>query len=241
MEPEARALCAAASRPYRTAGRFPYHYARNKLRFDAVFVALLRAGLIPDGSRVLDLGCGQALLAAVLLAARRQFETGAWPASWPAPPANLHLHGIELQDEIAQWGRVALGSAVTIETGNVSGITVPAADVIVLLDVLHYLDADAQQSLLEGVAHALAGGGSLLMRVADPSAGLPFHLTRLLDRVGTLSHFGQRARSPRLTFRSAGEWTALLRSLGFQVGVEPVEGRTPFANILLHARIDPGP
>jgi hypothetical protein len=95
MDAAVRALCAAAIRPYLTVGRFPYHYAQSKLRFDAVFLTLLRRGLIPDGARVIDLGCGQSLLASVLLAARRQFETDAWPQAWPAPPANLLLHGIE--------------------------------------------------------------------------------------------------------------------------------------------------
>ena len=236
MEPEARALCSAASRPYLTAGRFPYHFARSKLRFYPVFLTLVRRSLIPDGARVIDLGCGQGLLAALLLAARRQFDTGIWPEAWPAPPANLLLHGIELQDEIAQWGRTALGDAVRIETGNVAGAVLPEADVIVLLDVLHYLEVDAQLQLLENAVRALAGGGRLLMRVADASAGLSFHLTRLADRLGTSLHF-RRRRSPRMTCRTAAEWTSLLQKLGFQVGVEPIDGRTPFANVLLHARI----
>ena len=77
MEPAA-ALCATAARPYLAAGRFPYHYARVKLRFDGVFLTLLRRGLIPEGASVVDLGCGQSLLAAVLLAAPRQFQQGVW-------------------------------------------------------------------------------------------------------------------------------------------------------------------
>ncbi len=237
MDATVRALCAAATRPYVTAGRFPYHYAQSKLRFDAVFLTFLRRGLIPDGARVVDLGCGQSLLASILLAARRQFEAGAWPRAWPAPPANLRLHGIELEEEIAQCGRIALGDAVRIETGNVAECALPAADVIVLLDVLHYLDRDAQSRLLENAARALQGGGRLLMRVADASAGLSFHLTRLGDRLGTLSHFGQRMRFPRMVCRTTAEWTALLRKLDFQVEVEPVDGRTALANVLLHARI----
>jgi len=237
MDATVRALCAAAARPYLAAGRFPYHYAQSKLRFDAVFLTFLRRGLIPDGARVLDLGCGQSLLASILLAARRQFETGAWPRGWPAPPANLLLQGIELQDEIAQCGRIALGDAVRIETGNAAESVLPAADVIVLLDVLHYLDRDAQLRLLENVARTLQGGGRLLVRVADASAGLSFHLTRLGDRLGTLSHLGQHSRFPRMTHRAVGEWTSLLRKLGFQVEVEPIAGRGALANVLLHARI----
>jgi len=101
MEREVSALCAAASRSYLTAGRFPYYYAQSKLRFDLVFLTLLRRGLIPDGARVIDLGCGQSLLAAVLLAARRQFEIGVWAKTWPPPPANLLLQGMEREEEVA--------------------------------------------------------------------------------------------------------------------------------------------
>ncbi len=237
MEREVSALCAAASRSYLIAGRFPYYYAQNKLRFDAVFLTLLRRGLIPDGARVSDLGCGQGLLAAVLLAARRQFEAGVWPEAWPAPPANLLLHGIELEEEIAQWGRIALGNDVRIETGDVSEAVLPPADVFVLLDVLHYLEVNAQVRLLDNAARALACGGRLLMRVADASAGLAFHLTRIVDRLGTLSRFGQRMRSPRMTFRTAAEWTALLQSLGFRVCVESIDARNTLANVLLHAQM----
>jgi SAM-dependent methyltransferase len=237
MGPEVCALCAAASRSYLAAGRFPYYYAQGKLRFDAVYLTLLRRGLIPDGARVIDLGCGQGLLAAVLLAARRQFEMGVWPEAWPPPPANLLLHGIELEDEIAQWGRIALGKDVRIETADVSEAMLPAADMVVLLDVLHYLERNAQLRLLENAARALARGGRLLMRVADASAGLTFRLTRIGDRLGTWLHFRQRMRSPRMTFRTASEWIALLQTLGFRVEVEPIDGRNPFANVLLHARI----
>jgi SAM-dependent methyltransferase len=237
MEREVSALCAAASRSYLTAGRFPYYYAQSKLRFDLVFLTLLRRGLIPDGARVIDLGCGQSLLAGVLLAARRQFEIGVWAKTWPPPPANLLLQGMEREEEVAQWGHLALGNDVRIEIGDVSEAVLPAADVVVLLDVLHYLEANAQLRLLQNVARALARGGQLLMREADASAGLAFHLTRIVDRFGTLSHFGQRMRLPRMTFRTAAEWTALLQTLGFRVGVEPIDGRNPFANVLLHARI----
>jgi hypothetical protein len=237
MEPEVRALWSAASNLYLKAGHYPYHFARSKLRFDPVFFTFLRCGLIPDGARVIDLGCGQSLLAAVLVAARRQFESGVWPKAWPPPPADLHLRGIELHDQIAQWGRMALGNDVRIETGNICGAVLPEADVVVLLDVLHYLETNAQLQVLETAVGALKAGGRLLMRVADASAGLSFHLTRLADRLGTLSQLGQRNSWPRISCRTASEWTALLRNLGFQVEIEGLDGRAARANVLLHARI----
>src|SRR5436305_888983 len=54
-----RALVAAASDPYQRAGKFAFHFARGKLRWDPVFGHLLARGLIAPRTRVLDLGRGQ--------------------------------------------------------------------------------------------------------------------------------------------------------------------------------------
>ena len=84
LTPEAlrQRLLDRASAPYRAAGKFAYHFARGKLGGDPMFLALLQRGLIPDRSRILDLGCGQGLLAAWLLAARQLYDAGEWPAEW---------------------------------------------------------------------------------------------------------------------------------------------------------------
>src|SRR5262249_53534098 len=60
-----RALVAAAALRYRAAGRFAYYFARGKLAGDPAFRAVLERGLVADGA-VLDIGCGQGLLAAWL-------------------------------------------------------------------------------------------------------------------------------------------------------------------------------
>ena len=65
----ARELVNSASEPYRACGRFAYHFARGKLARDPVFAAILSRGLLSGRTRILDLGCGQGLLAAWLLAA----------------------------------------------------------------------------------------------------------------------------------------------------------------------------
>ena len=72
MQAEVRARLRSAARPYLAAGLYPYFFARGKLGCDPVFVSLLRCGRFPGGARIPDLGCGQGVLAAVLIAARRQ-------------------------------------------------------------------------------------------------------------------------------------------------------------------------
>ena len=59
-------LIGAASAYYRPAGQFAWRFARGKLAGDPAYRALLAQGLLAGRSRLLDLGCGQGLLAAWL-------------------------------------------------------------------------------------------------------------------------------------------------------------------------------
>jgi SAM-dependent methyltransferase len=233
MQAEVRALLKSAARPYLAAGLYPYFFARGKLGYDPVYLSLLRRGGIADGARILDLGCGQGLLAAVLIAARRQYEAGAWPMGWPAPPSTIQLYGIELQERAANWARIALAGGASVHTGDLRHAVLPDADAVFILDVLHYLEPEAQQRVLEQVAHALRAGGTLFMRVADIAAGLRFGFTRVADRFSAMMR-GQRV--PPHHHRSLADWTAMLHSFGFAVEAQPMSEGTPFVNVLLTAR-----
>jgi SAM-dependent methyltransferase len=233
MQPEVRALLKSAARPYLAAGLYPYFFARAKLGYDPVYLSLLRRGAFPDGARILDLGCGQGLLAAMLIAARRQYEAGAWPMGWPPPPSTTQLYGIELQERPANWARIALAGGASVQIGDLHHAVLPDADAVFILDVLHYLEPDAQQRVLEQVTHALRAGGTLFMRVADIAAGLRFGFTRVTDRFSAIMR-GQRF--PPHHHRSLADWTAMLHSFGFVVEAEPMSEGTPFVNVLVTAR-----
>ncbi len=231
---EYRALVSAAARQYRAVGRHPYYFARGKLGLDPVFPALLRRGLVPEGARILDLGCGQGVLGALLIAASELYRSGVWPGDWPAPPENVTLHGIELQDRIAGWGRAALIGRATLVTGDVRDAALPDADLVVIFDVLHYLDPDDQGRVLARIAHSLRGGGTLLLRVGDASAGWRTLFTRLTDKLSTLVR-GQGW--PAHYCHKVEDWTGLLEHHGFRVTAEPMSAGTPFANVLLIAQL----
>jgi SAM-dependent methyltransferase len=238
MHPEIGALIDAASRPYLAAGRYASYFARNKLRHDPVFIALLRSGRIPDRAQVLDLGCGQAILASLMLAAQARFEAGLWPAEWAAPPSALQLHGIESERKAAQRAQITLGNRATIRIADLRDVPLPEADVAVLIDVLHYLEPDAQVSLLARVAQSLRGGGLLVLRVADLSAGWRFHAGKAADRFGSLL---TAQAVPRHYHRPIDEWLHLLDTLGFQPSVEPNAAGKSFANVLVWAKPAPIP
>jgi SAM-dependent methyltransferase len=235
LQPAASALVAAVARRFAAAGYFATYFARGKLRRDPIFFELLRRGAFPDGARVLDLGCGQGILLALLAAASDPARAGVWPEGWAKAPESLSLSGIELRASEVTLARIALGADARIEQGDLRTVRLGAesADRIALFDVIHYLEPEAQDALLARCAAALAPRGVLLLRVCDAAVGWRAHLTRVLDRVGTLSKGG--AIGP-LHLRSAAAWQAALEKLGLAVSAEPMSEGTPFANVLLSAR-----
>jgi SAM-dependent methyltransferase len=238
MHPEIGALVDAASRPYLAAGRYAYHFARSKLAHDPVYFSLLRTGRIPDRARLLDLGCGQAVLASLLLAAQAKFESGLWPSGRAAPPSQLQLHGIESERRSVRRAQIALGNHVAIRIADLRDAPLPEADVVVLIDVLHYLEADAQVTLLKRIAQSLHGGGLLVVRVADGSAGWRFHLGNAADRTGSLLTVqGMQTHY----HRPIDAWLHLLGSLGFEAKVDTNTSVRAFANTLVWATSPPAP
>jgi SAM-dependent methyltransferase len=233
--PFVAALVERAAAPYRPSGRFAWHFARGKLGRDPVFVGLLQHGLIPDQARILDIGCGQGLLASWLMSARAMYQQKAsWPEVWPAAPALRSIQGIELMARDVERARQALGSTVaTFTVGDMCTADFGSADVVVILDVLHYVSFDAQNDILRRVGDALAPDGTLILRIGDAAGGLPFTFSVWVDHVVT---FVRGHRNSRFYCRSVADWDNALRALGFAVEMLPMNEGTPFANILLVAR-----
>jgi SAM-dependent methyltransferase len=228
-----RALLDAASEPYRQASRYSYKFARGKLRTDPVYRAILEFGLLQQHKRILDLGCGQALLSAWLLAAARCHERGTWPRDWPAPTRGQTIRGIELMPHDVVRAHRALGNGCEVIQGDIRSTDFGTADAVVILDVLHYIDARAQAEVLQRVRAALPPGGLLLLRVGDPSGGLRFRVTAYTDKLAMLfrGHGLVHAHC-----RSIEEWRALLRECDLESNAVPMSRGTPFANVLLTAR-----
>jgi SAM-dependent methyltransferase len=227
------ALLDQACEPYRKVGRFAYYFARGKLRGDPVFRAILELGLLSGHRRILDLGCGQGLLAAWLRAAAHCcYERGNWPRTWPPAPCPESMRGIELMGREVDWARCALGPAFEVVQADIGSAVFGSADAVVILDVLHYVPAQAQLEVLQRVRAALPVGGLLLLRVSDASGGLRFRFTQWVDQAMLLMRGYGRVD---LHCRSIEKWRQLLGEYGFDTRAEPMSHGTPFANVLLIA------
>ena len=233
-------LSGAASAFYRPAGQFAWRFARGKLAGDPAFRALLAQGLLTGRARLLDLGCGQGLLAAWLLAARGAYlrEGGPpWPAAWPAPPALAGYTGVEINPHEVRRARQAFardpGLEFKILHGDIRDVDYGAPDVVVIMDVLHYLDYPAQERVLARVRAALPPDGLLLLRVGNTEAGVSFAFSKAFDRTVALMRRG--AWQP-LRCRHLEDWRQLLAGHGFRTRTQPMGAGKPFNNTLLVAQ-----
>jgi SAM-dependent methyltransferase len=228
-----RALHDRACDPYREGGRFAYHFARGKLGRDPVFRGLLERGDLPPGARIVDIGCGQGLIASLCWAIDAAVPQGRWPAAWPAAPTGCTYTGIELMPRDvarAQGAADRRGDGSRFVCGDMREVPLPACDVVVILDVMHYVDHAAQEAVLTRVRDALRPHGRLLLRVGDQASKGGFAASQWVDRVVTMIR-GHRV--PPTFGRPLDEWVALLQRLGFTVAPVPMSQGTPFANVLL--------
>lgn len=217
---EFRALAKKAAARYPARDRTARHFAFGKLTGDPAFAYMLREKLLPPSGPILDLGCGQGVLAALLAAAGDDAS---------------RVRGIDLMARDVERAQHAVAEAQFV-AGDIRTAPFGTAAGVVILDVLHYIGFAEQEAVLRRVREALAGGGLLLLRVADAAPTLRFRITLAVDRaVMALRGHG----AGRLCCRPLSEWIALLGNLGFQVRAEPMSRGTPFANVLLVARYDP--
>ena len=208
---ESTEIVRRASDRYLNTSMTAWEFARGKLRGDAVYRDTLAQGLLRSGTTLLDVGCGQGLMLAFLVDARRTFADRRWPSRWPPPPEFDRLIGVERRPRMARLARQALGSAAEIVEGDARDHMPPGCDAILLFDVLQMMPAAAQEALLASLAASLQPGGVMLVREADASAGWRFHAVRTGN---SLKAYVSGSWRQRFHFRSVQDWQACFASLG---------------------------
>ena len=233
------ALVEQAATLYRPAGRFAYHFARGKLGNDPLFATLVRLRAIPDARRLVDLGCGQGLLGAWLVATSCADIRGGID---PSPLQIDEYCGVDQSKNDIARARTALPGARIVEADlrAFDVTTLGPCDVITLFDVLHYLEPASQQRLLFSAHAALRDTGTLLLRIGDAASASASRWANAIDLAVCALRGHPRSRLHR---RPIADWIALLDGIGFSVEVldddrahaKRWRSSASFANVLLRA------
>ncbi len=196
---------------FRTARWSARGFVRWKTRLDRIF-GLLLAEDLGQGPAV-DLGCGHGATLA-LLAFR---------------DPRRRLSGCDLDASRIEAASHALsGLDVHLSRSDVLGFPLPAPGLILIIDVLQYLDPVDQDSLLRRCAGALVPDGRLVFRLPDTMRGPLAWTTRLLDLL-LLGFSGRSYQSPEA-------YVGLLAEAGMSVEVRRYRNWLPLAHAVFYAR-----
>jgi len=190
-------------------------YVRGKLASDPVYAATAAA---IDGSSLplLDIGCGIGLLGIYL------HTQGHLPQYVGLDHDERKIHagmvavrraGLEQVMEL----RIADASAMPAMRGHIA-----------LLDMLHYLPQEAQQSLLRASVEHLAPGGMLIIRSVLRDASWRFHATRAEEVWLRLS---RRIRGGAQHYPCIEELRRPLENAGLRMAVTPLFGEIGRAHV----------
>ena len=216
---EARRIATAFLPAFPLGNRYDYYYVRAKLGSDPLYPGVL-AALRGSSEPLLDLGCGLGLLAHAL---RADGQALAYRG------VDNDAGKIDRARRAADKGGLAEARFDVIDLAN----TMPVHQgSIAILDVLQYLDADAQCVLLANAAAMLTPGARLVIRSAlDDDSGRA-RTTRVTDRLA--NWIGWMCFRPRCWPTREG-LRATLEAAGLQAEFTPLYANTPFNNWLIVA------
>jgi uncharacterized protein (DUF2062 family)/2-polyprenyl-3-methyl-5-hydroxy-6-metoxy-1,4-benzoquinol methylase len=222
-DPHFEALVRRAADRYVGASVTAWEFARGKLRGDPLYREVLFGERLPSGGRLLDIGCGQGLMLALL-------------AESKAPHFD-RMVGIELRHHRARLARAALGADADIIESDVRSVSLRGFRVVFLFDVLQMMSKADQDALLSTAVDALEPGGVILVREADASAGWRFWAVRMGNRLTAITSGVWRQQ---FAFRTADEWRDCFSRHGLDVEMIEASSGTPFANHLFRLTVRQG-
>ncbi len=190
-------------------------FVQWKLRLDKVFELLAAENL--GAGTIVDLGCGYGI--ALGLAAYDD--------------KRRRLIGCDLDERRIAVARKALGTLnVDLTAGDIRDFEFPTAELILILDVLHYLPAAEQTILLKRCCSALAPNGTLIFRVPNREVGYRGAISMTLERL----IFAFEGNGFRPHMLSAGDYRSALQNADLQVDERHFKNRLPLSHVLFIAR-----
>jgi|GEM_PF-206977 len=203
-------------------GRWLQGYARGKLRSDPVYAAAA-AEISAHPAPVLDVGCGIGLLVHYLRASN----------------CRVPYLGLDVDERKIRSARYAMPSLAgpRFEIGSCEAL-MPWQGHVVILDVLHYLDARVQNNLLLAAATRVAPGAALIIRTVLRDRSWRFAVTRAEE---FFIHYSRWIPGGVRDYPSLETLHAALADSGLVIETTPLHDHTPFNSYLLVARREPAP
>ncbi|HEY3500311.1 MAG TPA: DUF2062 domain-containing protein [Polyangiaceae bacterium] len=190
-------------------------YVEGKLRFDPVLECI--ADLEFELGEVVDAGAGRGQLALCLLDLGKARS----------------VRGFDLDERKIEVARRAAGDAAGFEVSDLTSAELSACDTLLLIDVLHYLEASSQDALLARAARSVRSGGRILIRDTDGARKSRGLFTRAAEQLARVTGWHRSRQS--LCFRPLSEIVARLETLGFRCRTLDASRGTPFSNQLIVA------
>ena len=203
------------NRRFRAVGWSARGFVRWKTRLDRIFRLLLAEDL--GIGPAVDLGCGHGTTLA-LVAFRDPHRT---------------LHGCDIDaGRVATASQALRDTDIHLATSDVMTFPLPAAGLILIIDVLQYLGPAEQVKLLRRCTAALSPGGRLIFRLPDTRHRPLAWVTRLMDRlIFGLGRFGARP-----TYQLPEVYARLLAESGMSVDVQRYRNWLPLTHTVFRAR-----
>jgi SAM-dependent methyltransferase len=213
----AKDLAQCIRRRFRTVEAYPRMFARCKLRLDPLFDDLPRMlAARKEIKTIVDIGCGYGI-----------------PACWCLERfQNARIAAIEPDPERVRIAAIALGERGTVTQGwapEMPPLSATPVDVVLLLDMLHYVDDTTAREVFRRSFQILGEGGLLVARCTIRPAGKPSWSWRLEKARIRLS--GHEA-----WYHSPEKLAGLLAEAGFTVLVREVTANPELAWLVGQAK-----
>lgn len=174
--------------------------------------------LVPKKGLILDLGCGDGLLANYLAISGQDRK----------------IVGVDLNEERVKHAQKGLKNTCFIY-GDALKKEKLSPDVILMSHVLHHLNSRKEQEklVLDSVS-ALRKRGKLIILEINPSFSFKYLLTMVIDYTIFPMLFEKKIIGSKVYYRKEKEWISLLSEMGLSVKKEKVTGK-PFSHMILVA------
>jgi len=176
--------------------------------------------LTPKNAKVVDLGCGDGLLANYLALSSTKRK----------------IYGIDINKD--RISRAQKGIKNTkFETGDILKIKKIKPDVLVMAHVLHHLPTKNKQlALLKNISNQLKKNKQLIILEIDKKPALKYLFTYITDAIIVPVLFEKKLFDLNFHYRSSSEWKKILTSLGFDIKTKSIHKGMPFSHVLIYGK-----